>query len=111
MGCPPVNPFFSHDLGNALSMIDLLVIEALLILNGLASRSRGEDFCRSVTQNDHHTLFIDNDAPLLTMRALQERPTIRAVVQKDRPRPTPAAKKVMQEAVKPNSHMGQVTAQ
>jgi ATP-dependent Clp protease ATP-binding subunit ClpA len=51
------------------------------------------------------------DAPPLPMRAVPKKPTIRVVVQKDRPRLTPAAKKVLQEAVKPNRRKHQVTAQ
>jgi hypothetical protein len=51
------------------------------------------------------------DAPPLPMRAMPKKPTIRAVIQKDRPRLTPAAKKVLEEAVKPNRRKTQVTAQ
>jgi hypothetical protein len=43
------------------------------------------------------------DAPLLPMRAVPKKPTIWAVMNKDRLRMTPAAKKVLQDAVKPNS--------
>jgi len=50
------------------------------------------------------------DAPALPMRAVPKKPTIRAVAQKDRPRLTPAAKKVLQVAVKPNRRKTQVTA-
>jgi len=51
------------------------------------------------------------DAPSLPTRAVPKKPTFRVVVQKDRPRLTPAAKKVLQEAVKPNRRKTQVTAQ
>lgn len=51
------------------------------------------------------------DTPELPMRAVPKRPTIWAVVEKDRPRLTPAAKKVLQGAVKPNRRKTQVTAQ
>jgi Clp amino terminal domain, pathogenicity island component len=51
------------------------------------------------------------DAPSLPMRAVPKKPTFRAVIEKDRPRLTPAAKKVLQEAVKPNRRKTQVTAQ
>jgi ATP-dependent Clp protease ATP-binding subunit ClpA len=51
------------------------------------------------------------DAPPLPMRAVPTKPTIRAVIQKDRPRLTPAAKKVLEAAVKPNRRKTQVTAQ
>jgi ATP-dependent Clp protease ATP-binding subunit ClpA len=52
-----------------------------------------------------------SDAPPLPMRAVPKKPTFRAVIEKDRPRLTPAAKKVLQEAVKPNRRKTQVTAQ
>jgi hypothetical protein len=51
------------------------------------------------------------DAPPLPMRAVPKKPTLRDVAQKDRLRMTPAAKKVLQEAVKPNRRKTQVTAQ
>jgi ATP-dependent Clp protease ATP-binding subunit ClpA len=51
------------------------------------------------------------EAPPLPMRAMPKKPTLRAVLERDRPRPTPAAKKVLQEAVKPNRRKTQVTAQ
>jgi ATP-dependent Clp protease ATP-binding subunit ClpA len=51
------------------------------------------------------------DAPPLPMRAVPKRPTIRAVMTKDRFRMTPAAKKVLEEAVKPNRRKLQVTAE
>ena len=51
------------------------------------------------------------DAPPLPMRAVPKKPRIRDVAQKDRLRITPAAKKVLEEAVKPNRRKLQVTAQ
>ncbi|MGA8427711.1 MAG: Clp protease N-terminal domain-containing protein [Candidatus Dormiibacterota bacterium] len=51
------------------------------------------------------------DAPLLPMRAVPKKPTIWAVKKKDRLRMTPAAKKVLQDAVKPNRRKTQVAAQ
>ena len=51
------------------------------------------------------------DAPPLPMRAVPKKPTIKAVMKKDRLRLTPTAKKVLQEAVKPNRRKTQVTAQ
>jgi hypothetical protein len=50
------------------------------------------------------------DAPPLPMRPVPKKPTIRDVMKKDRLRMTPAAKKVLQEAVKPNRRKTQVTA-
>jgi hypothetical protein len=51
------------------------------------------------------------DAPPLAMRAVPKKPRLRDVAQKDRLRMTPAGKKVLQEAVKPNRRKTQVTAQ
>ena len=51
------------------------------------------------------------DAPPLPMRAVPKKPTIRDVAKKDRFRMTPAAKTVLQEAVKPNRRKLQITAQ
>jgi hypothetical protein len=51
------------------------------------------------------------DVPPLPMRAVPKKPRIRDVAQKDRLRMTPAAKKVLEEAVKPNRRKTQVTAQ
>ena len=51
------------------------------------------------------------DAPPLPMRAVPKKPSIRAVMKKDRLRITPAAKRVLEEAVKPNRRKTQVTAQ
>ena len=51
------------------------------------------------------------DAPPLPMRAVPKKPRIRDVAQKDRLRMAPAAKKVLEEASKPNRRKTQVTAQ
>jgi hypothetical protein len=51
------------------------------------------------------------DAPPLPMRAVPKKPRFRDVAQKDRLRMTPAAKKVLEEAVRPNRRKSQVTAQ
>jgi hypothetical protein len=51
------------------------------------------------------------DAPELPMRSVPRKPRIRDVAQKDRLRITPAAKKVLEVAVKPNRRKTQVTAQ
>ena len=52
------------------------------------------------------------DAPPLPMRAVPKKPRLRDIMmQKDRLRMTPAAKKVLEEAVRPNRHKTQVTAQ
>ena len=51
------------------------------------------------------------DAPALPMRAVPKKPTLLDIMQKDRLRMTPAAKKVLEESVKPNRRKTQVTAQ
>jgi len=50
------------------------------------------------------------DAPPLPMRAVPARPRIRDIAKKDRLRMTPAAKKVLEEASKPNRRRLYVTA-
>ena len=50
-------------------------------------------------------------APPLPMRAVPKKPRFRDVMTKDRLRMTPAAKKVLEGAVKPNRRKTQVTAQ
>jgi hypothetical protein len=51
------------------------------------------------------------DAPPLPMRAVPKKPRLRDIMQKDRLRMTPAAKKVLEQAVRPNRRKTQVTAQ
>jgi hypothetical protein len=51
------------------------------------------------------------DAPPLAMRAVPKKPRIRDVARKDRFRMAPAARKVLEEASKPNRRKLQVTAQ
>ena len=52
------------------------------------------------------------DAPALPMRAVPKKPTLRDIImQKDRLRMTPAAKKVLEKASKPNRRRLYVTAQ
>jgi Clp amino terminal domain, pathogenicity island component len=51
------------------------------------------------------------EAPPLPMRSVPKKPRIRDVAQKDRPRMTPAAKKVLEDAVKPLRRKYQVTAE
>ena len=50
------------------------------------------------------------DAPPLPSGRVPKQPTIRAVMRRDRFRMTPSAKKVLQDAVKPNRRKTQVTA-
>ena len=51
------------------------------------------------------------DAPPLPMRAVPKKPTIRDIAKKDRLRMTPAAKKVLEDASKPNRRKLYVTGQ
>ena len=51
------------------------------------------------------------DAPPLAMRAVPKKPRLRDVAQKDRLRITPAAKRVLEQASKPNRRKLQITAQ
>ena len=51
------------------------------------------------------------DAPALPMRAVPKKPTLRDIAEKDRLRLTPAAKKVLEEAARPNRRKLQITAQ
>jgi ATP-dependent Clp protease ATP-binding subunit ClpA len=51
------------------------------------------------------------DAPPLPMRAVPKKPRIRDVMRNDRLRMTPAAKKVLENAAKPNRRKLQLTAQ
>jgi hypothetical protein len=65
---------------------------------------------------DHEALGVlglvsGTGAPPLPMRAVPKKPRLRDVAKKDRLRMTPAAKKVLEQAVKPNRRKTQVTAQ
>ena len=51
------------------------------------------------------------DAPALKVHAVPKKPTLLDIMQKDRLRMTPAAKKVLEEASKPNRRRLYVTAQ
>jgi hypothetical protein len=78
-----------------------------------ASRQQARQALESLDQEALGALGIRSgtDAPRLPTRAVPKKPTIRAIMQKDRLRPTPAAKKVLEEAVRPNRRKTQVTAQ
>jgi hypothetical protein len=51
------------------------------------------------------------DAPPLPMRAVPKKPRLRDIAQKDRLRITPVAKKVLEDASKPNRKKLQITAE
>jgi hypothetical protein len=51
------------------------------------------------------------DAPPLPMRAVPKKPRLRDIAQKDRLRMTPAAKKLLEDASKPNRRRLRITAQ
>jgi hypothetical protein len=71
---------------------------------------------RALESLDHEALGAlglesGTDAPPLPMRVVPKKPRIRDVAQRDRLRITPAAKKVLEEASKPNRRKLQITAQ
>ena len=92
-----------------LALLEDPSIEAVLGVNLQQARQALESL-------DHEALGTlgmgsSTDAPPLPMRAVPKKPTIRAVMKKDRLRMTPTAKRVLEEAVKPNRRKTQVTAQ
>jgi len=92
-----------------LSLLEEPSIEAVLGLSLQQAR-------HALDSLDHEALGAlglepDTDAPSLPMRAVPRKPRFRDVMKKDRLRMTPAAKKVLEEAVKPNRRKTQVTAQ
>jgi hypothetical protein len=92
-----------------LALLDDPSIEAVLGVNLQQTRQALE----SLDQEALGALGMGSgtDAPPLPMRAVPKKPTIRAVMKKDRLRMTPTAKKVLEEAVKPMRRKTQVTAQ
>jgi Clp amino terminal domain, pathogenicity island component len=71
---------------------------------------------RALESLDHEALGAlglgsGTDAPPLPMRAVPKKPTLRDIAKKDRLRMTPAAKKVLEEAARPNRRKLQITAQ
>jgi hypothetical protein len=69
---------------------------------------------RALASLDHEALGAlglgtGTDAPPLPMRTVPKKPRLRDVAQKDRLRMSPAAKKVLVDAVKPNRRKHQVT--
>jgi hypothetical protein len=92
-----------------LALLEDPSIEAVLGVNLQQAREALESL-------DHEALGAlglgsGTDAPPLPMRAVPKKPTIRDIMQKDRLRMTPAAKKVLEEASKPNRRKLQITAQ
>jgi ATP-dependent Clp protease ATP-binding subunit ClpA len=77
------------------------------------SRQQARQALESLDQEALGTLGLGSGAgaPPLPMRAVPKKPTFRDVMTKDRLRMTPAAKKVLEEAVKPNRRKTQVTGQ
>jgi ATP-dependent Clp protease ATP-binding subunit ClpA len=83
-------------------------IEAVLGVNLQQARQALESLDREAL--DALGLGAGTDAPPLPMRAVPKKPRIRDVAKKDRFRMTPAAKKVLEEASKPNRRRLYVTA-
>jgi len=92
-----------------LSLLEDSSIEAVLGVSLQQARHALE----SLDQEALGTLGVGSgtDAPLLPTRVVPKKPKIRDVMKKDRLRMTPAAKKVLEEAVKPTRRKTQVTAQ
>ncbi len=88
LGDPAVEVAMGVSLGRAREALQTLDHDVLRAL-GMASRE---------------------DAPPLPTRAVPTKPTLRAVMTRDHLRMTPAAKKVLEEAVRPNRRKLQVTA-
>ena len=91
-----------------LALVENPSIEVILGVNLQQARQALESL-------DHEALSAlglgyDTDAPSLPMRAVPKKPSIRDVAQKDRLRITPAAKRVLEEASKPNRRRLYVTA-
>jgi hypothetical protein len=75
-----------------------------------------QEACQALEALDHEALGAlglgsGSDVPSLPMRAVPKKPRIRDVARTDRLRMTPAAKKVLEEASKPNRRRLQLTAQ
>ena len=92
-----------------LSLLEDSSVEAVLGVSLLQARHALE----SLDQEALGTLGVGSgtDAPLLPTRVVPKKPKIRDVMKKNRLRMTPAAKKVLEEAVKPTRRKTQVTAQ
>ncbi len=92
-----------------LALLEDPAIEAVLGVSLLQARQALESL-------DHEALVAVGlesglDAPDLPMRAVPKKPRIRDIAQKGRLRMAPAAKKVLEDASKPNRRRLQVTAQ
>ena len=92
-----------------LALLEDPSIEAVLGVSLQQARQALESLDREAL--DTLGLGSGTDAPPLPMRAVPKKPRLRDIMQKDRLRMTPAAKKVLEEAVKPNRRKTQVTAQ
>jgi len=92
-----------------LSLLEDSSVEAVLGVSLQQARHALE----SLDQEALGTLGVGSgtDAPLLPTRVVPKKPKIRDVMKKDRLRMTPAAKKVLEVAVKPTRRKTQVTAQ
>lgn len=91
-----------------LALLDDPAIETILGVNLQQAR-------QTLAALDHEALAdlglrSDADAPPLPMRGVPKKLRLRDVAQKDRLRMTPAAKRVLEEASKPNRRRLQITA-
>ncbi len=92
-----------------LALLEYPSIEAVLGVTVQQARQAHESL-------DHEALVAVGlgsaaDAPPLPMRAVPKKPRIRDIAREDRLRMAPAAKKVLEEASKPNRRRLQITAQ
>jgi hypothetical protein len=92
-----------------LALLEVASIEVVLGVSLQQARQAQESL-------DHEALGAlglgsGNDPPELPMRPVPKKPKFRDLMKKDRLRMTPAAKKVLEEASKPNRRKLQLTAQ
>ncbi|HWE56981.1 MAG TPA: Clp protease N-terminal domain-containing protein [Acidimicrobiales bacterium] len=92
-----------------LALLDDPAVEARLG----ASLARGRQALASLDDEALGSLGLGSgiDVSPPPLRSVPSKPTFREVMQKDRLRLTPAAKKVLEEAVKPNRRKTEVTAE
>jgi Clp amino terminal domain, pathogenicity island component len=92
-----------------LAVLDDASIEVVLGVN----LSQGRQALETLDQEALGALGLKSraDAPPLPTRAVPTKPRLRDVMQKDRFRMTPAAKRVLEDSVKPNRRKTQVAAE
>jgi ATP-dependent Clp protease ATP-binding subunit ClpA len=94
-----------------LALLEDPSVEAVLGATQQQARDALESLDRQALEALGLVTGTEAPSPSLSMRAVPKRPRIRDVMKKDRLRMTPAAKNVLETAVKPNRLKSQVTAQ